>query len=271
MHKAEAIKLPFGLGLLRHLPIPHKLGVLERLYGDRLKRNGIAWVSTSTRVLWKLNLADVCERWIVYGDYEGPGQMRWLRRWLSRGGTVIDSGANIGQVLLYLAPQPGVRWFAFEPLPVAADWLDECLALYREWSVEVVRSGLSDSAGTVHLQVDGARSTARMDWYKTKNLETLALPMTTLDRFLDEHGLDRVRLWKLDVEGHELNALEGARRHLEGHRIDAILIELTDFDGVSRVLGDCGYVLHRIDRHGSARRFAGSDRPGGNLLALPED
>ena len=31
------------------------------------------------------------------------------------------------------APLPGVKLFAFEPLPSAADWLEECLRRYPEF------------------------------------------------------------------------------------------------------------------------------------------
>lgn len=165
---SPSLELPAVLRLLRRLPLPHKLGLLEKLYGQELGQLGIAWVVTANGVLWKLNLADACQRWIVFGDYEGSIQMSWLRHWLAPGGVVIDSGANIGQMLLYLAPLPGVDLFAFEPLPTAADWLDECLRHQPNWSVKVIRQGLSDSIGTLSMQIDGARSTTRSDWYGSK-------------------------------------------------------------------------------------------------------
>lgn len=265
----KSIHLPHALRLLRRLPLPRKLGLLERLYGRRLAREEIVWVEASNGVVWKLDLADACQRWIVYGDYEGSAQMGWLRRWLSGGGIVIDSGANIGQMALYLAPLPGVELFAFEPLPSAADWLEECLRRYPRWPVRVIRKGLSSACEEVVMQVDGARSTARTDWYQRKHFPTISLPMTTLDVFLDESGIASVKLWKLDVEGHELQALEGARRHLERQKIAAILVELAEVTEPGRLLADCGYTLYRIDRHGRIERFAGSDRAPGNVLALP--
>lgn len=119
------------------------------------------------------------------------------------------------------------------------------------------------------MQVDGARSTARTDWYRQRHFPTVSLPMTTLDAFLDENGIAGVRLWKLDVEGHELQALEGARRHLERQQIAAILVELAEVTESRRLLADCGYALYRIGRRGRVERFAGSDRAPGNVLALP--
>jgi FkbM family methyltransferase len=270
MHAEGVIDLPIGLRLFRLLPLPHKLGLLERLYGNALRRHGVAWVETSTGITWELDLADACDRWAVYGDYEGPRQMQWLRRWLAAGGVVVESGANRGQILLFLAPLPRVRWFAFEPVPSVADGLQACLSRYPAWPVKLIRAGLSSKQGDVSVQLDGPRSTARMDWYRDKHCPILSVPMTTLDAFMADEGINRLRLWKLDVEGHELHALQGARHTLEHKRVDAILIELSDVGSSVDLLGAYGYTLYQIAANGDLRLFDQSERPGGNLVALPD-
>ena len=35
--------------------------------------------------------------------------------------------------------------------------------------------------------------------------------MTTLDLFAEQHNIERIRLWKLDMEGYEPQALAGAQ------------------------------------------------------------
>lgn len=143
--------LPTSLRFLRSLPLPHKLGLLERIFGKSLSQYGVCFVEVYNGIYWQLDLTDSCQRWIIYGDYEGSNQMAWLKGWLSKGGNVVDSGANIGQMLLNLAPLRNVSIFAFEPLPFAADWLDRCLVNYPEWGVEVVRLGLSDHHGEISV------------------------------------------------------------------------------------------------------------------------
>lgn len=101
--------LPWLLRFLRRLPIPRKLGVLERFFGNSIKGLGVCWAETAEGLLWKLNLADPCDRWMVFGDYEGAVQMRWIRRWLVCGGDVVDSGTNIGQMLMYFSRFDHVR------------------------------------------------------------------------------------------------------------------------------------------------------------------
>lgn len=266
----EVQSIPASLKLLRRISFPRKLGILEKLYGKSLSRKGICWVVASNHVLWKLDLRDVTQRWIVFGDYEGPVQMQWIKHWLNQGGVVIDSGANIGQMLLYLAPLPGVAIFAFEPLSETADWLEQCIENYPEWNAIVIRLGLSNRKENISIQIDGARSTTRMDWYVGKGLPASTIAVAPLDEFLEYSNIAKVRLWKLDVEGHELQALQGAEQHLRNHSIEAVLVEISDSsDATIEYLSNCGYSMYHIQRSGYLAPFSGISHVHGNVLALP--
>lgn len=124
----KSISLPLTLTLLQSLDFPHKLGICERLYGRGLESCGICWVKTGAGLNWKLDLTDPCHRWIVYGKYEGSPFINWARAFLQADSVVVDSGANIGQILIYLLKVlPRGRLLAFEPGTEQADWLEECL------------------------------------------------------------------------------------------------------------------------------------------------
>src|SRR5204863_6530681 len=47
-----------------------------------------------------------------------------------------------------------------------------------------------------------------------------------LDDVLDEAGIDRVHVMKMDIEGGEAKAIAGLARRLSSHRIDSISMEL---------------------------------------------
>lgn len=261
------IDLPIGLKILRRLPVPHKLGVLDKLYGKTLLKFGECWVQAANGVIWKLDMSDGSSRWIVYGDYEGRNQMSWIRQWLVNGGVVIDSGANIGQMTLYFGPLSGVKVLAFEPFSYAADWLAECLNNYPNWNVDIVRLGLSDSKSTIPVQIDGPRTTARMDWYKSQDLKVTSIEVDRLDDVLFYRSVEKVRLWKLDVEGHELPALQGAVKMLSEKRIEGILIETSEKQ-VVEFLEQHGYRLNKIENGELKRCYLESCHQ--NYVALPE-
>ncbi len=72
---SDPISIPSSLCLLRGLPLPRKLGLLEKFYGKALTAPGITTVCCASGHVWILDLREVTHRWLVYGDYEGPHQM----------------------------------------------------------------------------------------------------------------------------------------------------------------------------------------------------
>lgn len=268
--KQDPIPLPPGLSFIRRLQFPRKLGVLERIYGRILCKQGVQWVQTSNGIIWKLDLSDVTQRWIVYGDYEGPLQMQWIMNWLSGGGLVVDSGANIGQMLLYLAPLSGVHVLAFEPVQKNRQWLQQCLSLYPSWSVQLIEKGLSDAEDVKIFQLDGGRSTTRLDWYQGKDLETMQLAVVRLDQVVSG---ETIRLWKLDVEGGELEALAGATRLFEEKKIDAVLVEVCKdhLTAMTDFLKPFGYVLYTFGHGGQLAPAPEALTETTNLIVLQGD
>jgi FkbM family methyltransferase len=266
------VRLPAGLASLRRFGFPHKLGLLDRLYGRALARHGVAWASTSNGLTWKLDLADASHRWIVYGVYEGDRWLRWLLERLSSGGVVVESGANIGQTLLYYAHLPGVRTFAFEPNPIAREWLDACLRRNPTLPVELVAAGLSNEAGDIELQLAGAQSTMVSSWYAASGHRRLSVPVLRLDDFAAQHSLERIAFWKLDVEGYEPVALMGAERLLRAAAIGAIMVEasVSGYASVKQLLTQFGYRVYRLETDGSLAPGPERVTVIQNVIALPE-
>lgn len=196
------LKLPFGLLLCRKIPIYRKLGLLEKIFGADLSRQGVGWVKTSTGLIWKLDLRNSTHRWIVFGDYEGPGFLPWAKKWVQENSIVVDSGANIGQVLLYLAPKiRSGKYIAVEPNPTARGWLKECLVRYPNWPVWVESFGLGAAAGKASLfGHEGDSAVGSHGSLKTGGGE---IEVKTLDTYCVEKKIDEIDLWKLDMEGGE--------------------------------------------------------------------
>ncbi len=266
----SAVPLPWLLRMLRRLPMPRKLGLLERLFGNSIKRFGICWVETAEGPVWKLNLDDPCDRWMVFGDYEGAVQMNWIRGWLKDGGNVIDSGTNIGQMLMYFSRSSNVTVLGFEPHPEVYEWVSSCIERNALTNVSVISVGLGDSTCSATLRLNGPRSTMRADWYLDSDLKEVQIDVRALDDVLSDRGITRVRLWKLDVEGLELVALRGARRSLLQGRIDAVLFEVNveRFEELRDFFAEVGYAIYANSRAGL--RPVSSAAGHGNLIALPK-
>lgn len=132
--------------------------------------------------------------------------------------SAIDVGANVGAVLesiVRIAPQG--RHMAFEPLPGL------CAALAERFpGVEVEQVALSDAAGTAeftHVLDAPAYSGLRQRADLPQGLEQVQRIQVRTARLDDVLPEDRApALIKIDVEGAELQVLQGAIETLRRHR-----------------------------------------------------
>lgn len=217
-------KLPLGLRLLRLIPLPRKLGLIERVYGRKIQKAGVVWTKTFAGPIWKLDLKNHTHRWIVYGYYEGPDFIPWAKKWIKPDSVVVDSGSNIGQVLLYLAPMVcSGCWLAVEPHPVARKWLSDCLSKQDEWKVRLEGFGLGEKEGYCSMSQDwGGDSLGSHTCLQEGSGD---IPVFSLDQYADNNRINKIRLWKLDMEGGEEAALRGAERLFQKKAIEAIVME----------------------------------------------
>ena len=268
-NQVAELNLPAGLRLLRRVAFPKKLGLLGRMYGKTLARQGVGWVKTSPGPVWKLDLRNSTHRWIVYGDYEGPGFIPWAKKWVRENSVVIDSGANIGQVLLYLAAKIETgRYIAFEPFPPAREWLLECLQQHSKWPVKVEDLGLGEKVGTASLAGQWGGDAAVGSHTELQPGEG-EIRMTTLGHYAKDNSLNKIRLWKLDMEGGEEAALRGAHTLLKKQAIEALVLE-TDpdrFNSITKLLATYGYFAASWN----GRELLGQRVESfGNILFLPK-
>jgi FkbM family methyltransferase len=209
------------------------LGVLPPGSGQRKLADGIhrRWLSQN-RDARQVRLAGGANVELKVGDwvqgttlltrrYE-PELLSFVTRRLAGGGTMIDAGAHIGIVSLTAAQNPRVKVHAFEPDPANVVAFRRNLALNPDARVELNEVAVGEEAGEVHLSVPipGQSSIGHI------SDEGVPVRQVTLDEYADEHGIERVDLLKMDVEGYECSVLRGARRLLEERRIGVIVTEV---------------------------------------------
>ncbi len=146
--------------------------------------------------------------------YPYEAETKLLGGLLTPGMLLCDIGANDGLYSFLAEPIVGRgAVYAFEPQPSLA-------ARLRRRGVNAFALALSDRAGTGLLRVPsigGARydSRASLEAGAREAGETgheqIEVELTTLDAFVARHGLTDIGTLKIDVEGHELAVLAGAR------------------------------------------------------------
>ena len=140
-------------------------------------------------------------------------ELRFLRRLLQPGETVIDIGASYGVYALSMARVvgPSGSVLAFEPASAIARLLGESVAANGYSHVEVRQSALSAAAGTGQLAL-GQHSELNALAHGAPTGASETVPITTLDDCLRELGDRRIDLVKIDAEGEEDNILKGGEQ-----------------------------------------------------------
>jgi FkbM family methyltransferase len=166
-------------------------------------------------------------------------------------GEFLDVGANVGVYALYASRFFG-RVIALEPHPEAA----QMLKLGLRGNVEVFQIAASDVDGKAVLSIpyrDGhdvvTRSSLQLDAnpeFHTREVEVDLKPVDSLH-------FERLCCMKIDVEGHELSVLNGARKTLEKFR-PTVIIECEERHNTGAIgavaaffgkLDYTGYFIHR--------------------------
>lgn len=160
-------------------------------------------------------------------DMRTNGEMHLLRRTLPGAQTVFDVGANVGAwVRAALQVNSSANYHCFEPSHGAYE------ALVRANLPKNVRAnnlGLSDESAEKPLFIFGdcygINSLYERKGISAPILRQESIQLTTLDAYCERHNIGHVNFVKVDVEGHELAVLRGARRMLSEGRIDVIQFE----------------------------------------------
>jgi FkbM family methyltransferase len=143
---------------------------------------------------------------------------------------VVDVGANIGVFSVYAASRTRGPVLAIEPFPANFDFLERNLAHNDCERVLRMARAASDQEGTAKLYLGRKGVTHQLfDHDERGALEhCVEVPTATLEQMLDEAGIARVDLLKLDCEGAEGLILRAASPSLLA-RIRRIALEFHDF------------------------------------------
>jgi len=180
-------------------------------------------------------------------NYEVP-LLRFITGQLRTGDTFIDVGAHVGLVSLCVAAaRPDVSVHAFEPDPRSAQSLRDNLALNPSIAVELNEAALGPELGLARLIASPDplnRALSRVVMGRHEAPDDSLVPMLALDDYLDELGVERVGVVKLDVEGFEASVIEGAARAIEDGRIGCVVAEV--YEPWLERYGSSGHDLHRL-------------------------
>jgi FkbM family methyltransferase len=164
--------------------------------------HGKFWMPDGSDYVLPFNLAEQERK--IYGDGDF---------FVRSGDVVLDCGANVG-VFTRVALNKGAKTVvAIEPAP------ENIEALKRNFAPEIAagrvivyEKGVWDKDDWLTLHVDPHNSAAdSVIIHREGGVEGARVPLTTIDKLVDELKLERVDFVKMDIEGAEQRAIVGAK------------------------------------------------------------
>lgn len=173
-------------------------------------------------------------------DYrmETNGEFRFSKETLPSARVVFDVGAHVGLwTRAALKINPGAQYHCFEPCP---DTFAELRSNDFPDNVVLNNCGLGDAEGELTMYLAPAES-GNNSLYSRRGVPSpptgeVRVRLSTVDAYCAAKGIERVDFVKIDVEGHELAVLRGAKRMLTEGRIELIQLEYNDTWIDSRIL-----------------------------------
>ncbi|MGJ4850099.1 FkbM family methyltransferase [Bacillota bacterium Meth-B3] len=147
-------------------------------------------------------------------DFLTEGTYEYDNVVLTEGDIVLDCGANIG-LFSCCAASRGCTAYAFEPMVGNLTTILKQHARLYDPLIKPVPYALADRIGQMEINVapspDVSASLVSADHAESTEM----VKVTTIDRFVEESGLNRVDFIKADIEGAERLMLAGAKETLK--------------------------------------------------------
>jgi FkbM family methyltransferase len=213
VHEWLRLKVRFGLSKIPYLPIRYSLS---------------SAADEPTMMLWWSRVMPFLDPRRGLWDFELYGwdarELKFLRRFLRPEMTFIDIGAHQGlySVLAGRVMEGQGTIVAFEPTVRDRRRMALHLRLNGVRGVHLEPFAVSNKTGTATFYVPTSRTetvaSLRPPLLARTRLREVTIPTTTLDEYCAQRNITGIDIVKVDVEGAEMELMDGASRILQDER-----------------------------------------------------
>lgn len=177
--------------------------------------------------------------------------------------TFIDVGANLGAYLFWAELFHVQRIVAFEPVPYLFKKLKR---IFPAMSIEPYALSNAEQKLNIYVPIQNQRekhTRATLHMPKSSSFTSFQIQATTLDSYCQQNNLQPDFI-KIDVEGHELQVLEGATSTINKYK-PLCLIEIEkqqnpNYEIVLNILHAMEYCAFYVDSMFTLRYFSNIDQ-----------
>ncbi|RZD46539.1 MAG: hypothetical protein CXT78_03985 [Thaumarchaeota archaeon] len=190
-----------------------------------------------------------------------PLNTKFLSEQLQEGMICLDIGANLGYFAFLESSKVGKmgQVIGVEPAPSTFELFEKNIKLQKYQNISSYNIAFSDKEGTVDFFISNSSNWSRIigekDPYHGDKGKIIKIKCNTIDNFIEELGLKKLDLIRVDLEGYEFEIFEGAQKTLSELK-PMLQIEVhRDFMGIKKSLiflknmKDLGYdIVYYIPR-----------------------
>jgi FkbM family methyltransferase len=145
---------------------------------------------------------------------------------------IFDVGSNQGQYVKLILANMGAEALSVHCFEPGLETFKTLVSSVQTDSrIKLNNLGIGKNRGEAVLHYDNAGSglasltMRKLDHFGIKFTKTESVAVDTIDSYCSDHSINRIHLLKLDIEGHELDALAGASKMLGAKAIDIVTFE----------------------------------------------
>jgi FkbM family methyltransferase len=199
----------------------------------------------------------------AYGVYE-KGTLNFLISILNLGDIFFDVGANIGLMSITAAIVVGTQGqiYSFEPLSEVYNVLQYNITLNQLKNVKTNKIALGSKEESRMIYEKPHISKGSASFLKTDNsLNGEQIQIQTVDKFISQNNIGKIKAIKIDVEGWELEVLKGATHLLSRRDAPIIIIEYSNMHPIYKgeqidifnfILNINNYDIYKLKRGNNA-------------------
>lgn len=162
---------------------------------------------------------------LMFQDISGSQTLKWVVREaliedeyglkdiiFEKGDIVLDIGANIGCISIYLAKKnPDITIYAYEAHPINYDSLIYNLNLNNVTNVVAINKAVYSKTGEIlRISLD-ENNTGSSSCFIDGGSKSVNVPTISMDDIIEEHKISELKLLKIDCEGAEFDIFDGSK------------------------------------------------------------
>jgi FkbM family methyltransferase len=193
----------------------------------------------------------------IFKAYADRAERKLLQKVLFPGAVVVDAGANIGIYSEFLSRCVGRNGVvhSFEPCP--DNFMRLRSAMRKLPNVHLCPAAVGQHSGETMLYVSDKLNVDHRAYVTEGNARrALQVEMVALDDYFKPG--ERVDLLKLDVQGYELHALQGAKRIVNENREIKLLLEFWPH-GLKQAGANWGELIEMLEGFAMNIKFVRAD------------